>query len=706
MSFLLDGFRAVTWQQGVMYLVGFALIYLAIQKDYEPALLLPMGFGAILVNLPSSGVLNQMVEGIGESQGIIQWLFETTIEASEALPLLLFIGIGAMIDFGPLLSNPKMLLFGAAAQFGIFFTMVAAVLLGFDLADAASIGIIGAADGPTSILVSQVLHSSYVGPIAVAAYSYMALVPIILCFALLLPMMVSTSAKRQEETARTQLAGMTRQLTEAFSGMERALDALAGDEWVRLALEKGDAAHPRAVYAALVGQAAKVPEMTQLMIVGADGVCLCALRGQEEDAAFDTDWGVLRMADGENAVFFGEAGRVAAVRRAAGGYLLAEISGDSLSELLSRGLNPAYGVMLLGKQWRLIDDSRTTGSESRLHELRERMLAGEALSDGDAVLTYTTQTEPISGFTLLLSQPRVFNREMTHLMVLVGVTLGAVSLLLCLWGALVLSRQVTRPVREMTAAMKRVQLGELSARVVPRGEGELGQLAVGFNQMVAECELNLRRSVERQKELNDTRIRMMQSQLNPHFLYNTLDSMKWMGVTHGVPQVATLAEDLAKILRASISGDEFVTLGQELELLERYIDIQLIRFEDRFACEIEVDDALMGCMVPKLVLQPIVENAVIHGVRDMDDGYIKIWAEADAGDLRLFVQDNGRGMEKPQDGPLGFGVSGRPGEHLGMFNVDSILRLHFGDAYGLSVRSRPGEGCLVMVRLPMRREKA
>ena len=126
MSFLLDGFRAVTWQQGVMYLVGFALIYLAIQKDYEPALLLPMGFGAILVNLPSSGVLNQMVEGIGESQGIIQWLFETTIEASEALPLLLFIGIGAMIDFGPLLSNPKMLLFGAAAQFGIFFAMVAA----------------------------------------------------------------------------------------------------------------------------------------------------------------------------------------------------------------------------------------------------------------------------------------------------------------------------------------------------------------------------------------------------------------------------------------------------------------------------------------------------------------------------------------------------------------------------------------------------
>ena len=185
MSFLLDGFRAVTWQQGVMYLVGFALIYLAIQKDYEPALLLPMGFGAILVNLPSSGVLNQMVEGIGESQGIIQWLFETSIEASEALPLLLFIGIGAMIDFGPLLANPKLLLFGAAAQFGIFMTLTLACLVNlifpgmFSIQDAASVAIIGAADGPTSIFVGNFYGTKYLGAIIVAAYSYMALVPII-----------------------------------------------------------------------------------------------------------------------------------------------------------------------------------------------------------------------------------------------------------------------------------------------------------------------------------------------------------------------------------------------------------------------------------------------------------------------------------------------------------------------------------------------
>ena len=147
MEFLVEGFLSVTWQQLIMYLIGILLIWLAIKKDYEPSLLLPMGFGAILVNLPASGVLNQVLDGIGETNGIIQWLFHTGIEASEALPILLFIGIGAMIDFGPLLSNPKMFLFGAGAQFGIFAAISLAVLLGFDLKDAASIGIIGAADG-------------------------------------------------------------------------------------------------------------------------------------------------------------------------------------------------------------------------------------------------------------------------------------------------------------------------------------------------------------------------------------------------------------------------------------------------------------------------------------------------------------------------------------------------------------------------------
>ncbi|HZJ87602.1 MAG TPA: sodium ion-translocating decarboxylase subunit beta [Sphaerochaeta sp.] len=193
MSFLLDGLLATTWQQLVMYGVGAILIYLAITKKLEPALLLPMGFGAILVNLPFSGAVTQTMLGIGEVQGILDWLFAVGINAAEAMPLLLFIGIGAMIDFGPLLASPRLILFGAAAQWGIFATISVATLLGFSLVDAASIGIIGAADGPTSILVAQVLGSQYIGPIAIAAYSYMALVPMIQPFAIRL---VTTKKER------------------------------------------------------------------------------------------------------------------------------------------------------------------------------------------------------------------------------------------------------------------------------------------------------------------------------------------------------------------------------------------------------------------------------------------------------------------------------------------------------------------------------
>ena len=169
---LFSNFGNLTWQMVVMWGIGALLIYLAIVKKMEPSLLLPMGFGAILVNLPLSGAITQ-----GDTVGPISALFEAGM-SNELFPLLLFIGIGAMIDFGPLLEKPWLMLFGAAAQFGIFFTLFLAGFF-FDLKDAASIAVIGAADGPTAIFVANVLHSQYLGAIMVAAYSYMALVPIV-----------------------------------------------------------------------------------------------------------------------------------------------------------------------------------------------------------------------------------------------------------------------------------------------------------------------------------------------------------------------------------------------------------------------------------------------------------------------------------------------------------------------------------------------
>mgnify|MGYP000308408635 FL=1 len=202
MQDFLSVFENVThldWKQVVMWCIGALLIYLAIKKDMEPSLLLPMGFGAILVNLPLSGAITQIYP-TGTEEGVIDLLFNSGI-ANELFPLLLFIGIGAMIDFEPLLCNPKLMLFGAAAQFGIFFTLSLACLLGFDVKDAASIAIIGAADGPTSIFVANFFHSNYLGAIIVAAYSYMALVPMVQ------PPVIRLFTTRKERRIRMEYTG-------------------------------------------------------------------------------------------------------------------------------------------------------------------------------------------------------------------------------------------------------------------------------------------------------------------------------------------------------------------------------------------------------------------------------------------------------------------------------------------------------------------
>ena len=177
---LFEGFSDIGVGNLIMFVIGGVLIYLAIAKDYEPMLLLPMGFGAIIVNLPLSAVLSY--DGVS---GVLDIFYNIGI-TTEIFPILIFIAVGAMIDFSPLLKNPKMILFGAAAQFGIFFTIIMALLLGklfpslgIDLKIAAAIGNIGAADGPTAIFVASKFANQYLGPISVAAYSYMALVPII-----------------------------------------------------------------------------------------------------------------------------------------------------------------------------------------------------------------------------------------------------------------------------------------------------------------------------------------------------------------------------------------------------------------------------------------------------------------------------------------------------------------------------------------------
>ena len=445
-------------------------------------------------------------------------------------------------------------------------------------------------------------------------------------------------------------------------------------------------------------------------VYDSDGARIYAGSLDSEAGSLPVYWGVLRAArecEGQTMQANGADGLVIA-RAVYGsdgevsGYVLVRIPQGGFGALLGGSFGEQNDVFLLDGTWRQIYCSDSIRADETISSLRAQLLSGAALGGGDYNV-YLRQS-PDTGFTLALRQPKVYTREVMATVYSTCAAMGILCLLLGLLCAWLLSRYLSKPVNELDEAMKRVEKGDYAAELRSDREDEMGRLTASFNRMTREYRQNLERSVQRERELNETELSMMQAQLNPHFLYNTLDSIKWLGVTNGVPQVAAVASGLAVLLRAGISGDRLITLERELELLEKYLDIQSLRFEDRFAWEIDVDERFQHCIVPKLILQPLVENSIIHGVANMDDGYIKLSAREKSGTLILSVQDNGVGI--PQDVLDWLNDPDRdvPGGHLGLKNVDRIVRLYYGGDYGISAYSAAGEGSRVELRLPMNKE--
>lgn len=199
-----SGFAALTWQEGIMLLISFGLLFLAIVKKFEPMLLLPIAFGMLLANLPATGLMAEALPGEAwYSAGVLRLIYMGV--KSSIFPCLIFMGVGAMTDFGPLLANPSSLILGAAAQLGIYVAFLIAILVGFEPAEAAALAIIGGADGPTAILTATKLASHLLAPISVAAYSYMALIPLIQP-----PIMKALTTKKEREIKMGQLRDVSK----------------------------------------------------------------------------------------------------------------------------------------------------------------------------------------------------------------------------------------------------------------------------------------------------------------------------------------------------------------------------------------------------------------------------------------------------------------------------------------------------------------
>ena len=535
-----------------------------------------------------------------------------------------------------------------------------------------------------------------------------AMLPVLLCGVLLLRLQVVRSERSLDRQAGEQLLTMSRTLSALEASCRETLEKLADSTVVRSALRRGGG-ESRTLYQVLYRAAGPVRDQLRLDIYDGEGRCRYTTSGVPGDG-MDTGWGLLRAAGesegmvlrpGENGGF-----RAAQAVRGGGGilgYAVASAEQSAIDSLFAGQYTAASEILLLDQRWRAVYYSRPAQAKEAAEGLRRQLLDGAAPEQG--AYRFFLRRHEGTGFVLALQQPRAFTPLVMGVIYLTGVMMGGLCLALGLLSAWALSRYLSQPIRQLDEAMGEVERGRLDVRLETDRADELGRLSTRFNRMAEEYRLNLDRSVQRERELNQTRLRMMQAQLNPHFLYNTLDAMKWAGMAHQAPEVASLATDLAAILRSSISGDEVITLEEELELVERYVNIQTIRFGDRFTCEADVAERYQGCLIPKLTLQPLVENAIIHGVADREDGFVKIWAEEEGGDLLLYVSDNGRGIAPEVLARLNGGRR-VPGGHLGMFNVDSILRLRYGEGYGLRAASEPGEGSRVWLRLPMRRKEA
>lgn len=530
-------------------------------------------------------------------------------------------------------------------------------------------------------------------------------VPLLIFTVLMLNIFRVTLAGNARDAAEAELSGAARAMDTLLSGGAEVLGALSDDVLIRSELSEPGTEPRQGVYDALYTLSSELRGQADFALYSSEGELLYTT-GTGSAGSLGTHWGLLNAAAAtEGTAYAGGDGCMLAARALRTGdepigYAVMSLSPAQLETLFSAYAGTG-GILLLDPYWESVYSSEGAGYEGLAPRLREQLLSGEALSDGSGGSFYVHESED-TGFFLLYRQPEPVADWVMRLLYLVAGLTIVICIALCAMVSMMLSRQLFKPVRELNAAMGAVEEGKLETRLAVRSTDELGQLAGRFNRMTERLGAHLEESVRRRQELSDAQIRMMQAQLNPHFLYNTLDTVKWMGKINNVPEVATVAADLADILRSSISGDEFVTLGEELTTLDRYVEIQSIRFPGKFRLEKDIDEAALDVQVPKLMLQPIVENAILHGFADTG-GSIVVTARLEDTELELTVTDDGCGMS--EESLRRFREGGRAGEHLGLRNVDAILRLHYGDAYGLRFPPVSGRGTCVAISLPVVRKE-
>lgn len=419
-------------------------------------------------------------------------------------------------------------------------------------------------------------------------------------------------------------------------------------------------------------------------------------------------------------------------------FIVIRLSQEQVREQIKDGINSRDGFILANRFLRPFCLIGTAEDGLVLSKVRENLLSSEAYNSDIRDNVYLSEL-PGTELLCLYITPPVLEESAVNAGYRVLLLLVVLGMIVCFIAASKFSEFFSRPINELYRAMKRFRKGDFDTKIELNREDEFQQLAVGFNKMTTQLKETMEEQVRAERKVTETRIAMMQAQLNPHFLYNTLDTIKWAAKANQVSEVATLAASLAGILRYSISGKQFSALEKELEMIRRYCDIQRIRFDDCFTLEVEVGEELLNAVVPKLILQPLVENSIIHGMEGKKDGRIKVSADIEETDgnralaektahgnsdadnghtglpglkitgekagnsrnLRIDIEDNGRGISDEYIKALETDDEETLKGHLGLNNVNTIIRMYYGKEYGVKASRREEGGTLITVRVPL-----
>ena len=546
-------------------------------------------------------------------------------------------------------------------------------------------------------------------------FAVVSFIPLTISCLFLVRILMNKIAKDYERDALLQMDQVEETLVDFVSAMDKIQQNVVKEEIILNGILETDSWARNRAYKELYEATQDYRDYVEFDIYNEQGECLLSTASTTKFRNLPDYWGVLKVARSHpdemvirksfqewNADEISmQMARSIWVNEECRGFLGAVVTEEGFVKILSGSYDAQNGIALLDNFWEEIYSTRAAKEKSLVQTLRARRMSDGNLWKSTDGMSFFIREIGDSGLFLVMGKDVVFTDDVMQAMFATIVFLALLSTALCLIMASVMSSYLTAPIDRLTRTMQCVESGDLDARVDTMRKDELGQLSRNFDRMTGELKRYMKMQVRQQQEINDSNIAMMHAQLNPHFLYNTLDTMKWVAKANHVPELATMSSSLAKILRMSISDNKFATMAQEMKLVEYYVEIQQLRFADSFNFDMELPMELEDCIVPKLIVQPIVENAIIHGLKERQEGQVFVNVFERDAKLWIEVVDDGCGMDEEMIKLLNSRDREKLKGHIGFYNVDTIIRLYYGEGYGMQARNEETGGTRVTLILPI-----